>query len=599
VRWKILISSLGLSLWLALPAGGEESVPVGDEPQNQKATTLSTWQPSAEELAEFQAMSEAVQGFQEQVEQYRQEIQHIIATRYEERKAAVLGSYNRAIDDLEKQEAELRLRAIEVFERFLARYPDSPRYTPSALWRLAELHYEKAKLDYSAEEESYQQKLAAFNRGELKVEPQPPRQHFERTIELLQKLVRRFPDYELSDGAYYLLAFSLQEQGEAEQAQQTYQAFLRRFPRSKLVPEVYTRLGESYFDDPNRLEQALVAYQKVLEFPDSRMYDKALYKLAWTYYKLDRFEEAVDNFDKLIVWADAGKKEGEEGEVDRGELRGEALQYLAISFAEEAWSGGGVENAKAFFAARGGRSYDGEFFRKLGETYFTLGAYENAVSAWREAIRRYPLHRDNPKLLASIVDAYYRMRQSDQAARAQEEMVAALGANSEWRKANSQDPEAIALADKLAENAMYTAAVRHHTLAQKLKEQNRPQEAQEEYRLAAKVYGDYLQTFPGSRDNYKLTFYLAECYYYSLDFEKAAEAYLKVRDSSESKRISGRRRRGGGAFLRKSGPQGRGRWPARTAQALHQQGPAGKSTPAAPGNSPAAPEADRRLSRLC
>jgi hypothetical protein len=54
---------------------------------------------------------------------------------------------------------------------------------------------------------------------------------------------------------------------------------------------VWTRIGEIYFDknEKNSLELAIAAYQKVLQFKDSPYYDKALYKVAWTYYRLDSF----------------------------------------------------------------------------------------------------------------------------------------------------------------------------------------------------------------------------------------------------------------------------------------------------------------------
>ncbi|RME26328.1 MAG: hypothetical protein D6806_06460, partial [Deltaproteobacteria bacterium] len=371
------------------------------------------------------------------------------------------------------------------------------------------------------------------NQGRLKEEPSQPRRHFERTIALLQRLVRDFPDYKLADGAHYLLAYCLQEQGEQEQAQQIYLELAQRFPNSKLLPEVYTRLGESYFEDPDKLDKAIWAYQQVLKYPKSRMYDKAMYKLAWTYYKIDDFPNAVNWFDRLIVWADQPGAEGEQ-DVTRGELRKEALQYLAICFAEEEWSGSGVENALRFFRQRGGRKYEAEFFRKLGEVYFINASYENAVAAIRKAINLDPTYKDNPKLLATMEDAYYRLRKPELAAKIQEEMAKRFGQGSTWRKANEDDPEAIANADKLLEQAMYTAAVRHHTLAQRLKQEGQLEAARNEYAMAARMYTEYLKRFKESRDVYKLTYYLAECYYYSMNFAKAAEIYAKVRDSKVS-----------------------------------------------------------------
>jgi len=496
------------------------------------AATSAPPQELTEEERELQEMFSIVEDFQEQTKSYKKEVQLIIERRYEEQRKAVVGSYNRAITELEEEENQRRLEAIAVFEKFLAKYPDDPSYTPGALWRLAELYYEKSKVDYSREEDRFDSELAAFNRGDTKVEPLPPTPHFEGTISLLQRLIQGFPNYDLVDGAYYLLAYCLQEQGESDEAQASYAAFIERFPRSKFLPEIWTRLGESYFEDPDKLDKAIDAYLHVLAYPDSRMFDKALYKLAWTYYKVDRFQEAVDRFDQLIAWSDKGVEEAGEGELTRGELRKEAMQYLSISFAEDDWEGSGVQNARSFFHKLGGRGYEGEFYRKLGEVYFINAKYDKSIESYREAIRRYPLDPDNPKLMGYIVDSYFRLQQPEEATKAQEELIKLFGPDSNWRKVNKENPEALAAADKLAENALYTAAVRHHTLAQRFKEQERPEEARREYDQAAKVYAAYLAQFPDTRDAYKLTFYLAECYYYSLDFNSAAKTYTQVRDSA-------------------------------------------------------------------
>jgi len=481
-----------------------------------------------EEDREMQKMLAVAEDFRDQTKEYKREVQQIIEHKYTQQRQAVVGSYNQAISKLEQEENQRRLKAIEVFKRFLAKYPASPDYTPGALWRLAELYYEKSEVDFNGEEAAYDKQLQAFNKGEMTSEPVPPVKHFELSIGLLQHLTETFPDYKLIDGAYYLMAYCLQEQGEQEEAQTAYQTFTRRFSKSKLLPEVWTRMGESYFEDPNKLDQAIEAYSRVLDYPDNRMYDKALYKLAWTYYKIDKFDQAVGRFDELIQWSDKGAEGAED--ASRTELRKEAMEYLAISFAEQEWPGSGVENAKVFLKGRGGRKYDGEFFRKLGEVFFIDGAYDKCIAAYHEAIKRYPLDKDNPKLMSAIVDAYYRLQKPQEATKAQEELVASFGPGTAWREANKDNTDVVGEADKLAENAMYTAAVRHHTLAQRFKEQERPEEARQEYAKAAAVYADYIARFPDTRDSYKLGYYLSECYYYSLDFEKAAVAYTKVRD---------------------------------------------------------------------
>ncbi len=482
-----------------------------------------------DEERELAEMLSIVEDFQEQSASFKAEVQLIIERKYEEQREAAVSSYTRAIVEMEGQEIVRRDEAIEVFERFLAKYPSDPSYTPGALWRLAELHYERAARELSLAEAEFERLIQAHSRGELKVEPQPPSPHYERTVSLLQQLLRDFADYKLNDGARYLLAYCLQEQGEAEESEKVWLGFAERHPHSKLLPEVYTRLGELYFDDPDKQEQAIEAYRKVLAFPQSRMYDKALYKLAWAYYKVDRFQEAVERFDELIAWSD---QETGEQDLSRTELRKEAMLYLAISFADDGWAGAGVENAKAFFASRGGRKYDGEFFRQLAEVYFVDARYDQNVKAVREAIERYPLHPDNPKLMAGMIESFGRLRLQDEATAAQEEMVKRFGPGSPWWEANADKPDVLREADQLAQDALYRSAVFHHLQAQKLSAEDQPEEKRKQYAMAADGYRAFLERFPQARDAYELTYYLADCCFYSLQFELAATAYARVRDSA-------------------------------------------------------------------
>jgi tetratricopeptide (TPR) repeat protein len=84
------------------------------------------------------------------------------------------------------------------------------------------------------------------------------------------------------------------------------------------------RVGEFHFDNPNELRFAIAAFRKVLTFKDSPYYDRALYKLAWSYYRDNRFPEAVREFDNLVKYADARTTAGQKVGSD---LRPEAIQY--------------------------------------------------------------------------------------------------------------------------------------------------------------------------------------------------------------------------------------------------------------------------------
>ena len=102
-----------------------------------------------EEEKEYADLAASVRDYEEQAKEYRKEIQLLIEKKYEEKRKGLEASYEKAISDIEVLERKERLDAIAMFEEFLQRYPNEPKYTPDVRFRLAELYYEKTKDDYN------------------------------------------------------------------------------------------------------------------------------------------------------------------------------------------------------------------------------------------------------------------------------------------------------------------------------------------------------------------------------------------------------------------------------------------------------------------
>jgi TolA-binding protein len=97
---------------------------------------------------EADAFEEAVRRFDEEGRAYRGEVQTLVKKQFEERRRFLADNYEQAIGTLEVLERNERDAAILRFEEFLSRYPDDPQFTPDAMFRLAELYYEKANDDF-------------------------------------------------------------------------------------------------------------------------------------------------------------------------------------------------------------------------------------------------------------------------------------------------------------------------------------------------------------------------------------------------------------------------------------------------------------------
>ncbi|HEX8435598.1 tetratricopeptide repeat protein [Archangium sp.] len=484
--------------------------------------------PEQEKLLE--ELSEAVQRYEEESREYKRSVQRLIEKKYQERRERLSGSYEKALSTLEEQERQERQEAIARFEEFLRRYPEEPRYSPDVMFRLAELYYERSSDTHLVAMRGFEEKLRTLpESAEPPAEPQPD---FNPSITLYRKLLASFPEYRLNDGAYYLLGYCLEKQNAFEESRATYQQLIARYPTSRFTTEAWVRIGEYYFDsydEVDALTRAAEAYEAAVRDTSHPLYDKALYKLGWTYYRMDRYDEAVTRFVALVDFYEAQRAARGE-EAGGGDLRAEALQYTAISFSDEAW--GGLDKVQAFFARLGSRPYEAEVYRRLGDVYFDQTQHEAAITAYRLVLQKDPLAPDAPQLQQKIVQAYERDRKLTESSTESQKLSELYSPGSPWYQKHQNDPDALATANDLTEKSLYSSAIYHHQQALVFKQEGRFDQAKASFELGATSYGKYLERFPRGKNAYEMEFYYAECLYNSLRFGAAAKHYEGVRDSS-------------------------------------------------------------------
>jgi tetratricopeptide (TPR) repeat protein len=523
--------------------------------------------PNPDAGKELDAMQGDIARFEEATKDFRGTVSHVVQQEYVQKRKQLMKKYQAQLDAEEKDEKSRRESAIKLFEDFLAKYHNDDRWTPDAMFRLAELYFEKSNDEY----------LTATQQAQASGAQITP--DYSRTISLYKDLITRFPNYRLIDGAYYLLGWCLGEmnkEGESLQAMRALVCNNKYKPldppappapskgkvggksqkvdnpyaeckpvtdNSRFLPEAWTRVGEYHFDN-SELELAIAAYTRVLDFKDSPYFDKALYKLAWSYYRADNYPEAIKRFDELVVFSD--KKKAESG-AEGSDLRTESVQYLGISFAEKDWNGDsiddsetGLERIEKFYRGRENEPHVREIFAKLGDIYFDETEYFRAIEVYKRALEKWPYHPDNPKLQDRVVMAFERQRDFTHALTEREALARNYTKGTEWYKHNRDNEQAIQTAQDLAELALVSAAVNHHKAAQDLKKmaaaQKRPdpkliENIQKEYKQAAEAYEKYLEQYPNTRNTYEYSYSYAETLYYSGRFRDAAIAYEKVRDS--------------------------------------------------------------------
>src|SRR5262250_2620247 len=172
--------------------------------------------PSAPDPRLLDEMEKDVQRFAQMVGEYRSTARDILKRAYHDKVKAINAKYDPQIDLNDREARDRRRDAIAMFEAFLLKYPNDKRWTPDAMFRLAELYYEKSAEEYLDADEAYKKALDTPNPPDTP----PPRVDYTPTINLYRRLLTEFPSYRFLDAAYYLLGFCLGEMGEDQQAKQ-------------------------------------------------------------------------------------------------------------------------------------------------------------------------------------------------------------------------------------------------------------------------------------------------------------------------------------------------------------------------------------------
>ena len=461
---------------------------------------------------------------------------------YKEQTEKIESRYQRPLKRAEQSESEQRRQSIERFKSFLESHPPHPQYTPDSLYRLAMLLLEEGDVTFLERIEAYNEKLQTASEDE---DLPPPERDHRQVISAFTRLIRDWPEYRDLDGAFYARAHCYLEMGEEQSALNDFKMIIKDYPQSDYRTEVWNLIGELYFQFSNH-QKAIEAYSEVIKDKSSQYYASAYYKLAWTYYRNDQFEDAVEHFKRLIEYSDLQVKKGMKG----FELRIEALQYLAISLNEDDWDDDGIMDANAGFRRvkryiQDESTYKGELLEAMVKIFFETSKYEDAIKSAKLLFKLDPFYKNNPEIHSKVVTAYERIAQPDRAFNTRDDITNIYVKDGPWYAFNHKDQTAIDQARSLMKGALLQAGFYHLEQAEALREQGEQSETPSDqmalksqakvgYKKASLAFERYLDRYKRDENTYELQYLLAETLFYSDLFPPALAQYIKVRDSKLS-----------------------------------------------------------------
>ncbi len=210
-------------------------------------------------------------------------------------------------------------------------------------------------------------------------------------------------DKGLKEQAAYELAWSLQQAGQADPAQEAYAFLAKTFPKSTLAADAHFQRGERAYRDKN-YDEAVDAYERALASADARLADKLLYRLGWCHWAKETWAEAAKLFDRLI------KEHPESDLVPEGRLQaGEA--YVKLGKPADA-----ADRLKPLVEAAP-KDFDGlaDARYRLGEAQLVLGRAGQAVATLTALVQQHPSYPLLAEAQFLLGKALYEEKQYEQA----------------------------------------------------------------------------------------------------------------------------------------------------------------------------------------
>ena len=452
-------------------------------------------------------------------------------------------------------------RAAQSYRRYLEETPESAR-TPEAMRRLADLQLEQAygvigtgeikemaapeasapvvatvtdkqsaspQQDAESEQEfeqratQRQELLAATTDFDVQLPgadaatvPAGPLE----AIKTYQQILEQYPNYERNDKVLYQMSRAYDEIGQPDQAMEVIDRLITEYPYSAYTDEVHFRRGEYYFVRKKYFD-AEAAYAAITRIgTTSSYYELALYKLGWTLYKQQMYEEALHNYMAML---DYRMSIGYDFDVDydaNDEHRvSDTFRVISLSFSNL----GGPELVDEYFAMNGQRGYADKIYGNLGEFYFGKLRYEDAASVYRSFTDLYPFHKESPHFGMRIVEIYADAGFPQLVVEAKKAFATNYALDAEYW--NYIDVENSAEVVGYLKTNLTDLAGHYHALYQDV---NLVEEQPDNFAQAQRWYRQFLGSFAADAEVAQVNYRLADLLLEHKDFARAALEYERT-----------------------------------------------------------------------
>ncbi|HUD70395.1 MAG TPA: tetratricopeptide repeat protein [Dongiaceae bacterium] len=339
-------------------------------------------------------------------------------------------------------------------------------------------------------------------------------------IALYEKLLSEYKNYEHSDQVLYQMARAYDELGRTDEAIATMERLISANPNSPHLDEVQFRRGEYYFTR-RKFRDAENAYTAIVGMgAATSYYELALYKLGWTFYKQDLYDEALQKYMTLLDYkVSIGYDFDQKHDEDDDRRVADTFRVISLGFSNL----GGADAVQQYFKGFGTRQYEDRIYSNLGEHYLDKLRYDDAAKTFKAFVALYPFHRKAPAFSMRVIDTFTKGGFPKLVLESKRDFATTYGLKAEyWRHYKPEEsPEVLAF----LKSNLKDLANHYHAQYQGAKKDD---EKAEDYREARRWYGDYLESFPTDAETPPMNYRLADLLLENKDFTDAAKQYERT-----------------------------------------------------------------------
>jgi len=388
-------------------------------------------------------------------------------------------------------------------------------------YQLGEVLYRAENSEYARLYEQYDKKFAVYvdemekyrkkQRADIPIQPAAPRLSHRESMDAYLDAIAASPISFFSAAAHYSLAWCFNDMGMPDSAYRHMRIVAGDFPDNPHAAQALMFCGEYHFEKGS-LDEALTDFYNVMKYPESEWFDEALYKVAWTQYRLSNPEKAISSFLALV---DLGSKN-----LGSSLLEKESMDYIAISFSEADVSGErGLEKALAFAKKIDNMDRGCMILHRLAQVYREQGRHDMAKKTFQAILKTFPAYSRNHIIEAELLATIERDETTEKSTAIKYGYYKKYNASAPW--AATQPDSIPLLADSTASRMLYDAAISYHQLALQ-------KSIDTLYGYALKTYTDFITSYPQSPLANECHYNLAEIQFSLGNYLKSAEEYIAV-----------------------------------------------------------------------